>query len=72
MTSNSRSAHLPDQPAMLYGAGSIAAYLGMTEHACRHLISEGIIPTFKVGSRIAARRESIDAWLCEQEARAKA
>jgi hypothetical protein len=57
--------------AMLYGAGAIATYLGMTEHACRHLIAESVIPTFKIGSRICARRESIDSWLCDQEARAR-
>jgi hypothetical protein len=36
-----------NQPAMLYGAGAIAAYLGMTENACRHLIAERVIPTFR-------------------------
>jgi excisionase family DNA binding protein len=61
----------PDSlPAMLYGAGSIAAYLGMSEHACRHLISESVIPTFKIGSRICARRETIDQWIIDHEARA--
>jgi phosphohistidine phosphatase SixA len=61
----------PDQPAMLYGAGAIAAYLGMTEHACRHLIAESVIPTFKIGARICARRETIDSWLVDQEVRAR-
>jgi phosphohistidine phosphatase SixA len=58
-------------PAMLYGAGPIAAYLGMTEHACRHLIAENVIPTFKIGARICARRETIDSWLVDQEVRAR-
>jgi hypothetical protein len=72
MLPDSRAANTLEQPALLYGAGAIASYLGMTEHACRHLIAESVIPTFKIGSRICARRESIDLWLCDQEARAQA
>jgi hypothetical protein len=58
-------------PAMLYGAGAIAGYLGMSEHAARHLISQRVIPTFKIGTRIAARRATLDAWLADQEALAR-
>ena len=61
-----RPAHA-EQPTLLYGAGAIASYLGLTEHACRHLIADGVIPTFRIGARVAARRQTIDAWLRERE-----
>jgi hypothetical protein len=60
-----------DAPALLYGAGVIAAYLGMTEHACRHLIASKVIPTFKIGSRICARPEKLDAMIEDHEVRAQ-
>jgi hypothetical protein len=58
-------------PALLYGAGAIAVYLGMTEHACRHLIANRVIPTFKIGSRICARPKTLDAMIQDHEVRAQ-
>lgn len=57
-----------DNSGLLYGAGPIAAYLGMTEAQVYHLHANGTLPTFKIGARVCARRSDLNAWL---EAQAK-
>lgn len=48
---------------ILMGASSIAAYLGITRRQTYRLIYDGIIPTFKLGGTVAAKRSSIDKWI---------
>ena len=54
-------------PALLHTAEGIAAYIGMPVDATRHLIAKRVLPTFRIGRTVVARRESIDRWIVEQE-----
>jgi hypothetical protein len=55
---------------LLYGTAAIAGYLGLSERAASHRIAAGQIPTFKIGGTVSARKETLTAWLKEEEARA--
>ena len=57
---------------LLYGAKAIAQHLGLEEKPTRHRIYRKIIPTFKIGDTICARRSTIAEWLAELEAKAGA
>jgi hypothetical protein len=57
----------PPEEGLLYGAKSIAAFLGIRERQVRHMIEAGHIPTFKIGAVVAARRSTLAAWLDELE-----
>ena len=54
-------------PALLHTAEGIAVYIGMPVDATRHLIAKRVLPTFRIGRTVVARRESIDRWIVEQE-----
>jgi hypothetical protein len=54
---------------VLYGASAIAQFLGIDETPTRHLIAKGVIPTFKIGAKVCARRRTLVAWLDDQERR---
>jgi hypothetical protein len=53
---------------LLSGARAIAEFLGIREKQIRHRIEAGLIPTFKLGGTICARRSTLNAWLAEVEA----
>lgn len=53
---------------LLMGAAAIAEHLGITRRQTYRLVYDELIPTFKVGGTIAARRSSLNAWLEQQEA----
>lgn len=53
---------------LLLGADAIAAFLGVTRRQTYRLTYENIIPTFKAGGSVAARRSSLRRWMDEQEA----
>lgn len=55
-----------DNSGLLYGAGPIAVFLGMTEAQVYHLHAREILPTFKIGARVCARRGELNAWLAAQ------
>ena len=57
---------------MLLGARAIAGFLGVSQRQIYRLVDEHIIPTFKVGGTISARRSSLNAWMTEQETKARA
>ena len=57
---------------LLYGAGSIAEYLGLTEDAVYHLARQRRLPTFRMGRTICARRSTLAAKLAELEAESSA
>jgi len=50
---------------------TLSAYLGVTPETLYNWRSLGkpCPPAFKVGSRLRWRRESVDAWIAEQEAK---
>lgn len=53
---------------LLMGADAIAAFLGVTRRQTYHLAYGGILPTFKLGGTVVARRSTLTRWLAEQEA----
>ena len=57
---------------LLVGVDAIAAYLGYTRSAAQHLIDEQTMPVFRIGRRVHARRSTLNAWLAECEAKARA
>lgn len=63
--------HGNDNADLLYGAGPISRFMGLTEKQVRHRIEAGQIPSFKIGGTICARRSSLNSWLAEQEAKGK-
>jgi len=55
---------------LLIGAHAIAEFLGCSQRQVYRLSSEKIIPTFKLGGAIAARRTTIEKCIDEMEAKA--
>lgn len=51
---------------LLYGAGAIAAHLGMTATQVYHLHKIGNLPTFKIGAKVCAHKARLDQWLEQQ------
>ena len=44
-----------------------APYIGASEYKLREMVRMKQIPAYKVGSRIYFRKDSIDAWITQQE-----
>lgn len=51
---------------LLMGANAIAAFLGITPRQTYRLVYDAILPTFKLGGTLAARRSTLTAWLNDQ------
>lgn len=56
---------------VLYGLKAIAEHLRLTPNQAKHRVAQGLLPTFKMGGTVCARRSSIDAALAEREAAAR-
>ena len=56
-----------DTADLLYGAPAIARWLGLTVKQARYRIEMGMIPTFRIGGTVCARKPSLTAWLNECE-----
>nr|WP_278377016.1 helix-turn-helix domain-containing protein [Brucella anthropi] len=52
---------------LLLGADAIADFLGITRRQTYRLIYDGLMPSFKLGGTVAARRSSLRNWLAQQE-----
>jgi excisionase family DNA binding protein len=52
---------------LLMGAPAIAKFLGVTQRQVYRLTYDRVIPHFKLGGTVAARRSSLSAWLAEAE-----
>ncbi|QJR19126.1 helix-turn-helix domain-containing protein [Pelagibacterium halotolerans] len=52
---------------ILDGAGAIAEFLSLPKRTIYHFAENGTIPTFRLGSKIMARRSTLLAWLEAQE-----
>lgn len=61
----------PADPDLIYGMPAIAKALDLTVRQARHLEERGALPTFRILSTVCARRSSLNAWLAEQEAKAR-
>lgn len=55
------------QGDLLMGADSIAAYLGVTRRQVYRLVYDEIIPSFKLGGTVAARKSSLTVWMQKLE-----
>ncbi|MCD2184208.1 helix-turn-helix transcriptional regulator [Rhizobium sp. GN54] len=64
---------MDDEPIagdMLLGADAIAAFLGFTRRQVYDLTARRIMPSFKIGKTVAARKSTLRAWIEELERRA--
>lgn len=59
--------HEGPQGDLLMGADSIAAYLGVTRRQVYRLVYDDIIPSFKLGGTVAARKSSLTVWMQKLE-----
>lgn len=48
---------------LLMGASAIAEFLGVTSRQVYRLVYDGIIPSFKLGGTVAARKSSLVAFM---------
>lgn len=48
---------------LLMGADAIADFLGVTRRQVYRLVYDDIIPSFKLGGTVAARRSSLIKWM---------
>lgn len=53
---------------LLLGADAIASFLGITRRQVYRLVYDSVIPSFKAGGTVAARRSSLTAWMAQAEA----
>lgn len=60
--------HNDDSPDLLMGASAIAEFLGITRRQAYRLVYEAMMPSFKLGGTVAARRSSLRKWMEEKEA----
>ena len=63
-----------DDSDLLSGYEDIGRHLRQTSRQAKHLAEIGAIPTFKLpgSSIVRARRSTLNAWLAEREAAARA
>lgn len=57
---------------LLVGAGAIAKFLGVSQRQVYRLTYDGLVPHFKLGGSVAARRSSLAKWLAKVEQSAAA
>lgn len=48
---------------LLMGADAIAGFLGVSRRQAYRLVYDKIIPSFKLGGTVAARRSSLTKWM---------
>ena len=53
---------------LLLGADAIAKFLGISRRQVYRLVYDQIIPSFKAGGTVAARRSSLARWMADAEA----
>ena len=57
---------------VLKGAAEIAAFLGEDTRSIFYMISKGVIPHYRMGESIRARKSALRDWVAKQEAQAGA
>jgi excisionase family DNA binding protein len=58
--------NLPERDLLL-GADAIASFLGISRRQVYRLTYDHVIPTFRAGGSVAARRSSLTKWMAAQE-----
>jgi hypothetical protein len=66
MNEASNDNHIPAD--LLLGADAISKFLGITRRQAYRLTYDNVIPTFKAGGTVAARKSSLTRWMAAQEA----
>lgn len=62
---------MSDAPDLLTGIAAIADHLGWTKRQALHQHETGLIPTFKQGRIVCARRSTLAKHFAEQEKAAR-
>lgn len=65
------TSNLEAPPDVLKGAAEIATFLlgsAARRREVYHLVEQGILPHFKLGSIICARRSTLTSWIARMEA----
>ncbi|KQT49028.1 hypothetical protein ASG43_07830 [Aureimonas sp. Leaf454] len=52
---------------LLVGANAIAAFLGCTRRQAYRFVYDGLLPSFKLGGTVAARRSTLTRWMADRE-----
>lgn len=52
---------------ILHGANAIADFLGLGRRVIYHLVSKGLMPTFRLGETVCARKSTLLKWIEDQE-----
>lgn len=52
---------------LLMGADAIGQFLGITRRQTYRLVYDGIVPSFKLGGTVAARKSTLTRWMASQE-----
>lgn len=52
---------------LLLGADAIATFLGISRRQAYRLVYDKVIPSFKAGGTVAARRSSLARWMTAAE-----
>ena len=52
---------------LIIGANAIADFLGITRRQVYRLVYDEVIPSFKCGGTVSARKSSLTRWMAEQE-----
>lgn len=55
---------------LLMGADAIAEFLGVTRRQVYRLVYDEIVPSFKLGGTVAARKSSLTKWMQALEGQA--
>lgn len=53
---------------LLKGAEAIAGYLGVPRRTIYHAVSKRLIPHFRIGETVCARKSTLLHWMAAQEA----
>ena len=51
---------------LLRGADAVAAFLGLSRRQVYHYVEQGVLPAFRLGTVICARKSSLHRWMDEQ------
>ena len=52
---------------LLLGAKAIAKFLGVTSRQVYRMIYDDVVPSFKIGGAVAARRSTLVTWMTAAE-----
>lgn len=52
---------------LLCGADNIAAFLGIKVRRVYHLVENNVLPVFRMGATLCARRSTLIHWIEEKE-----